>query len=176
MSKLWVPPRHAAEKLGLDRRRFLEFGLVAGAGALTSLALAGCDAKGPKSAAGILAADFLHVDTAGLARLYVLVFIEHGTRRMHLGGVTAHPASGWTVQQARTPGGRSGDIKFLIRDRGSNFTASSGAVFRAAGARILVSVAKAPRMKVGGSPTCTAGFRKRWGNELQLDSAGLDGT
>ena len=46
-------------------------------------------------AAGILAVDFLHVDTVLLKRLYVLVFIEHGTRRIHLGGVTANPpASG----------------------------------------------------------------------------------
>jgi putative transposase len=42
-------------------------------------------------AAGILAAGFLHAGTVVLKRLYVLVFIEHGTRRMHLGGVTANP-------------------------------------------------------------------------------------
>ncbi len=75
-------------------------------------------------AAGILAVDFLHVDTMLLKRLYVLVFIEHGTRRMHLGGVTANPTGEWTVQQARilaiSLGERLQDLKFVIRDRGSS--------------------------------------------------------
>jgi transposase InsO family protein len=101
-------------------------------------------------AAGILAVDFLHVDTVLLKRLYVLVFIEHGTRRMHLGGVTANPAGEWTVQQARnlalTLDERFEDIRFLIRDRGSNFTRSFDAVFQATGTRILVSAVQAPRM------------------------------
>ena len=101
-------------------------------------------------AAGIVAVDFLHVDTVLLRRLYVLVFIEHGTRRMHLGGVTANPTGEWTVQQARnlalTLDEQFEDIKFLIRDRGSNFTASFDAVFQATGARILRTAVQAPRM------------------------------
>jgi putative transposase len=101
-------------------------------------------------AGGILAVDFLHVDTVLLKRLYVLVFIEHGTRRMHLGGVTTHPTEDWTVQQARnlalTLDERFEDIRFLIRDRGSNFTASFDAVFQVSAARILRTAAQAPRM------------------------------
>ena len=101
-------------------------------------------------AAGLLAVDFLHVDTVLLRRLYVLVFIEHGTRRMHLGGVTANPTGEWTVPQARnltlSLDERSEAIRFLIRDRGSNFTAAFDAVFAAAGIRIPRTAVQAPRM------------------------------
>ena len=99
---------------------------------------------------GILAVDFLHVDTVLLDRLYVLIFIEHRSRRMHLGGVTAHPAGDWTVQQARNLAmnlaERSGDFRFLVRDRGSNFTRSFDAVFQATSVTILRTAVQAPRM------------------------------
>src|SRR5205807_8800022 len=75
---------------------------------------------------------------------------EHGTRRMHLGGVTASPTAEWTVQQARnlalSLGERFQGFRFVIRDRGSNFTLSFDAVFRANGTRILRTAVQAPRM------------------------------
>jgi transposase InsO family protein len=101
-------------------------------------------------AAGILAVDFQHAGTVLFKRLYVLVFIEHGTRRMHLGGVSAHPSGEWTVQQARNPAPAPRqpfeDIQFLIRDRGPNLTASFDAVFQATGTTIVRTAVQAPRM------------------------------
>ncbi len=56
----------------------------------------------------------------------------------------------WTVQQARnlalSLGERLEGIKFLVRDRGPNFTAWFDAVFQAAGTRILRTAVQAPRM------------------------------
>ena len=49
----------------------------------------------------MLAVDFVHVDTVLLRRLYALIVIEHGTRRVHLAGITATPDGAWTAQAAR---------------------------------------------------------------------------
>lgn len=52
-------------------------------------------------ASGILACDFFTVETAFLSTLYVLFFIEVGTRRIHLMTSTRNPDAGYTTQQAR---------------------------------------------------------------------------
>src|SRR5580765_1443949 len=47
-----------------------------------------------------IAVDFFTVNTVWLQRLYVLFFIEIGSRRVHLAGCTAHPNNAWVTQQA----------------------------------------------------------------------------
>jgi putative transposase len=100
-------------------------------------------------AGGILAADFLHVDTVLLRRLYALIVIEHGSRRARLAGITANPDGAWTTQAARNIlmdlSQRAASLKFLVRDRAGQFTSSFDAVFTAGGIKILASPPQAPR-------------------------------
>ena len=89
------------------------------------------------------------MDTVLLRRLYALIVIEHGTRHVHLAGITANPDGAWTTQAARNflldIGQRAASVKFLIRDRAGQFTSSFDAVFTAEGIRILASPPQAPR-------------------------------
>jgi hypothetical protein len=85
-----------------------------------------------------------------LRRLHVLVFIEHGTRRLNLAGVTAHPTGAWAVQQARNLamdlGDRLGMLRFLIHDRDPLFTAAFAEVFKSEGLRNVTTLPRTPRM------------------------------
>jgi putative transposase len=90
-------------------------------------------------ARGILAADFVHMDTVLLRRIYALIVIEHGTRRVHLAGITANPDGSRTTQAARNflidLDQRAASAKFVIRDRAGQFTGSFDARRGGAAAR-----------------------------------------
>ena len=101
-------------------------------------------------AEGVIAADFFHVDTVLGTRLYAMAFLEHGTRRLHITGVTRHPIGEWATQQARNLaadlGTRVESLRFVLRDRDTKYTASFDAVFEAEGMDVLLSAPRAPGM------------------------------
>ncbi len=97
----------------------------------------------------LLACDFFTVDTLFVRRLYVLFFIELGSRRLHLAGCTAHPTAAWVTHQARQLAwqlqgidGRA--IRFLIRDRDGKFPASFNRVFASEGLAVVKTPPRTP--------------------------------
>jgi putative transposase len=97
----------------------------------------------------MLAVDFFTVETAWLQRLYVLFFIELGSRRVHVAGCTSNPSSPWVTQQARqltwALTDRPEPVKFLIRDRDQKFTDSFDEVFRGDGIQIIRTPFRTPQ-------------------------------
>jgi hypothetical protein len=101
-------------------------------------------------AEAILACDFFTIDLLDGTQAYVLAAIEHATRRISILGLTLHPTGEWTAQQARNLimdlGDHAGRAKFMIRDRGSNFTTAFDAVLADAGIRTVLCSIQTPRM------------------------------
>ncbi|MDQ3764404.1 MAG: integrase core domain-containing protein [Actinomycetota bacterium] len=100
-------------------------------------------------ASTIVACDLFTIDTVFLRRLYVLFFIELGTRTVHLAGVTAHPTGSWVSQQAHNLlmdfGDRVHRLRFLIRNRDSKFVAGFDTVFTSEQITIIRTPVRAPR-------------------------------
>jgi putative transposase len=101
-------------------------------------------------AGAILACDFFTVDLLDDTQAYVLAVIEHASRRIRILGITLHPTGEWTAQQARNLvmdlDEQAHRVKFMIRDRGSNFTGAFDAVLADAGIRTVLCNIQTPRM------------------------------
>jgi putative transposase len=97
----------------------------------------------------LLAVDFFTVETIWLQRLFVLFFIELGSRRVHSAGCTTNPTAEWVSQQARhvswSLADRSEPIRFLIRDRDQKFTDQFDEIFRTDRIEIVPTPFRAPQ-------------------------------
>jgi len=105
----------------------------------------------------ILTCDFFTIETLFLKTLYVLFFIELGTRQVYFAGCTDHPTKAWVTQQARQMTWELEDrdipIRFLIHDRDTKFTQSFDTVFRADKMTIIRTPYRAPNANA---------FAERW--------------
>lgn len=67
-----------------------------------------------------IACDFFIIEKIFLRTIHVLIFIEFGTRRVYLDGITSHPDSLWVAQQTRQLVWEFEEtdtsFRFLIRD------------------------------------------------------------
>lgn len=96
-------------------------------------------------ARGIIARDFFVTVTAKFRLLYVLVVIEHDSRRLVHFNVTRHPTAAWTLQQLREVVGYRDQYKFLLHDRDSIFASHLDESIRKLGVRVLKSPPRCPK-------------------------------
>jgi putative transposase len=100
-------------------------------------------------AEGIWACDFFAVETAFLKTLYVLFFIEIGSRRLHVTTATANPNGTFVTQQARnlsfTLDERAEPVRFLIHDRDAKFSGPFDEVLRSEGIRVIRTPVRSPK-------------------------------
>lgn len=93
----------------------------------------------------------------GLVTYYVLFFIELGSRRVHLGGITPHPDEAWMMQVGRNV--TMCDLSFLngkrylILDRDSKYSAAFRATIKSGGVRAVRLPARSPNLNT---------FAERW--------------
>jgi len=105
----------------------------------------------------ILACDFFTVETIWLKTIYVLFFIELGSRQVHIAGITSNLNGFWVSQQARQlvwelPG-NDRSLCFLIHDNDTKFSKAFDAVFESEGIHVIHTPFQAPNANA---------FAERW--------------
>ena len=96
-------------------------------------------------ARAIIACDFCVAVTSTFRVLYVLVVIEHHSRRLIHVNVTAHPSAQWTRQQLREAVGYEEQYAYLLHDRDSIFSAELDHSIQRLGLRVLKSPPRSPK-------------------------------
>jgi len=91
------------------------------------------------------------ITPAGLITYYVLFFIQIGSRRVHIAGITPHPNEAWMKQIARNVTmegwGFLSSCKYLIHDRDSKFCNSFCSIIKSGGVEPLKFPLQSPNLK-----------------------------
>ena len=92
-------------------------------------------------AAAIIGTDFFTIETVFLGTIYVIVFIELGSRRLLWADCTTNPDSAWVTQQARNVTYELQDlgvpVRFAIHDRDAMFTSGFDAILKSEGVEVI---------------------------------------
>ena len=105
----------------------------------------------------ILACDFFTVETFWLQTIYVLFFIELGSRRVYIAGITSNPNQIWVTQQSRQLVWELHDqdrpMRFVIHDNDTKFSNAFDSVFESEVIRVINTPFRAPNANA---------FTERW--------------
>jgi transposase InsO family protein len=99
------------------------------------------------------ATDFFSTEVwtlGGLVTFYILFFIKHDTRKVHIAGMTAHPNGAWMMQIARNltmdEWGKLKPGQYLIHDRDTKFCEAFKQILDGAGIKRLPLPPRSPNL------------------------------
>ena len=105
----------------------------------------------------LLCCDFFVVESLFLKTYHVLFFLEIGTRRVHLAGVTANPNGYWVAQQARqyiwAIEEREETFRCLLHDNDNKLTEAFDHIFQSKQIGVIHTLIEAPNAN---------SFAERW--------------
>ena len=96
-------------------------------------------------AAAIIACDFLLVASANFRILYVLVVMEHASRRIIHLNVTPHPSAAWTLQQLREAIPSDHTYRFILHDHDEIFSTRLDASVARMGLEVIKTPVRSPQ-------------------------------
>jgi putative transposase len=96
-------------------------------------------------ATAIIACDFCVVASATFRILYVLVVMEHASRRIVHINVTAHPTAAWTLQQLREAIPSDHMYRFIVHDRDAIFSTGLDASLVHLGLEVIETPVRTPK-------------------------------